>query len=125
MKISFVGEFSRIIHGKIIKFPTQKQLRLLGGRDAVQCRYLYTFVLRTKYTRTNGAVLMDTIKTTKIDRNATGRKLGLNDREVIQTKQNVKRRTCGCPCLIQFHLLKQESGAGAQDTADRKFITKN
>jgi len=35
----------------------------------------------------NGAVLMDTSKTTKIDRNASGRKLGFNDREVIQTKQ--------------------------------------
>jgi hypothetical protein len=72
----------------------------------------------------NGAVLMDTSKTTKIDINASGRKLGLNDREVIQTKQNVKSSTCGYPWFTHVHLLKQESGAGAQDTEDRKFITK-
>ena len=66
---------------------------------------------------------MDTSKTTKIDRNASGRKLGLNDREVIQTKQNVKRSTSDYPCLTHVHLLKQEVGAGAQGTDDRKFIT--
>jgi hypothetical protein len=50
---------------------------------------------------------MDTSKTTKIDRNASVRKLGLNDREVIETKQNAKRSTCGCPFLTHVHLLKE------------------
>lgn len=67
-------EFSRIIHGKNIKFPTQKRLRLLGA--VRQCSAV-TVILRTTYRRKNGAVLMDTSKTTKIDRNASRQKVGI------------------------------------------------
>ena len=101
-------EFSRIIQGRSIKFPTQKQLRLLG--EVVQCS-VFTFILRTTYRRMNGTVLMDTGKTTKIDRNASGRKLEFNDREVIQTKQNVKRSTRGLsvPCT-RSHVKARNTG---------------
>ena len=69
---------------------------------------------------------MDTSKTTKIDRNASGRKLEFNEREVIQTKQNVKRSTCGLsvPCT-RSHVKARSEGKCTRHRRQKIYHTKN
>jgi len=91
----------------------------------MQCSVV-TFILRTTYRRKNEAVLMDKSKTCKIDRNASGRKLEFNDREVIQTKQNVKRSTCGLsmPCT-RSHVKARNKGKSTRHRRQNIYHTTN